>query len=496
MKFNAGFLQKPERQSPVAILLILFRFAITILKQAWPVLLILFLRPSSFKGDSWTIWVAGFGALSTIASIIAYFKFYYFVEEDELIIEKGLFQKTRLNIPFDRIQTINFRQNPIHRFFNVVSLEIDTAGSKGKEFSITALEKDKAEAIRTFLISQKVDSDTDDPEVNTTVIPDKKLLHLSTIDLIKVGVGQNHLRGLGIIIGGVFAMLEVIESSEKGMMKRIQSIFHEGQELNQPLFIFYATVALILFLLISSFFMTFLKYYNLQFLRTSKGFKVIAGLLSRREQSANMEKIQMIRWTTNPLKKIFSMYDLRLLQASSSRVSRKQAFYIPGIYNHQLSAVREAYFPQEQLIDFESHGISKRIIFKRILLFAIIPMIPGFFFFNVYNSGFIAFVWWLWLPFIIWTSILYQRNWRYHISAEGIRTTKGIFGRSHTLLKWYKIQGVQKQQSIFQARRGFTDLQFFTAAGTITIPYFEEEKAHALMDFALYKVESAREAWM
>lgn len=204
----------------------------------------------------------------------------------------------------------------------------------------------------------------------------------------------------------------------------------------------------------------------------------------------------MIRWSTNPLKKIFSMFDLRLLQASSTRVGRKQAFYIPGIYDAQLSAVREAYFPMEQSIDFESHGISQRIIIKRLWLLGILPMIPGFFFFDVYNGGPIAFIWWLWLPLILVTSYLYHRNWRYHVSTEGLRTTKGIFGRSHTLLKWYKIQGVQKKQSIFQARRGFTDLLFFTAAGTVIIPYFEEKKAQALMDFALYKIESSQESWM
>ncbi len=500
-KFKEGFLQIPERQSPVAILLILLRFILNLFRQAWPILIVFFLRPGSFKGDSWTVWAIGIGGFSAIASIISYFKFYFYVKNDEIIIEKGLFQKTHLNIPFDRIQTINFRQNIIHRFFNVVSLEIDTAGSKGKEFSIAALEHDKAEAIRSFLIAQipteqqAVDSDSEETMVSAAV-PDKKLLHLSIMDLIKIGVGQNHLRGLGIIIGGLFAMGEVIDTKNKGLLKTVELLFNQGKEISTMQIVLYIVPALILFLLISSFLMTILRYYDLHFLKTSKGFKVIAGLFSRREQSASMQKIQMIRWRTNPLKKIFEMFDLRLLQASSSAIGRRQAFYIPGLYDQQLQAVREAYFPGEQELEFETHGISKRIIYKRIYLYGLLPMIPGFFFLNVYNSGPIAIFWWLWLPLIIWTSILYQRNFRYHISSEGIRITSGIFGRSNTLLKWYKVQGVRLRQSIFQKRRGYTDIYFFTAAGGVVIPYIEEEKAQAMMDYALYKVESGTESWM
>ncbi len=499
---NEDFLKDPERQSPVAMLLILLKFIGNIVRQLWFIILVFFLRPGSFKGDSWTLWAIGFGALSTLFSIVSYFKFYYYVKDDELIIEKGLLQKTRLNIPFDRIQTINFRQNPIHRFFNVVSLEIDTAGSKGKEFSITALDKEKAETIRSFLIAHIPKEKIEDKQIEepiTTVVEDKKLIHLSLKDLLKIGVGQNHLRGIGILFGGLFAALELLgddATSGRGFVRQIFSLFDIGKSYSTPQLWLYAVPALILFLLASSFIMTIFKYYDLRFLKTAKGFKVITGLFNRREQSASMQKIQMIRWSNNPLKKIFELFDLRLLQASSSIVSRKQAFYIPGIYDEQLTAVRESYLPGEKEMIYETHGISKRIIIKRIWMYAILPMIPAFFFFDVMDFGPNSMMWLMWLPIIIWTSFLYHRNWRYHVSEAGVRTTQGIFGRSHTLLKWTKIQGTRTRQSIFQARRGYTDLLFFTAAGTVVIPYIEEEKARKMVDFALYKVESSKESWM
>ena len=91
---------------------------------------------------------------SALFSIWYYFKFYFYVKDGELIIEKGILEKTKLNIPFERIQTINFQQSILHQLFDVVGLEIDTAGSGKKELSITAVEKDKAELIRDYLIRQ------------------------------------------------------------------------------------------------------------------------------------------------------------------------------------------------------------------------------------------------------------------------------------------------------------------------------------------------------
>ena len=128
---------QPKRQSPIAIFLIVQNLIEQIIRQFWPILLVVILqnfdfqtRGSASSDDPYTTRILFFiGALSAVGSIIAYFKFYYYIKNDEFVIEKGLFQKKKINIPFDRIQTINFEQNLIHRAFNVVSLEIDSAGS-------------------------------------------------------------------------------------------------------------------------------------------------------------------------------------------------------------------------------------------------------------------------------------------------------------------------------------------------------------------------------
>jgi putative membrane protein len=72
----------------------------------------------------------------------------------------------------------------------------------------------------------------------------------------------------------------------------------------------------------------------------------------------------------------------------------------------------------------------------------------------------------------------------------------GIFVTKYTLLKYYKIQGVALEQSIFQQRNGHANLNIFTASGNLSIPYIELEKAQTLLNVILWKVEISDRGWM
>jgi len=336
------FLTERRRQSIVAILLILLRLFRVILGQAWPVFLVIIFNPGKSKDSYFAMTIIGIAAVSAILSIISYFKFYYYVKDDELIIEKGIFQKTKLNVPFDRIQTINFKENIIHQFFNVVSLEIDTAGSKGNEFSITALKKKKAIAIREFLIAQKQSasptpfSDEENELVEVTQQEDL-LLHLSPKDLVKIGVSQNHFRTGAIVFAFFMSTMTYIEDIFGWKIENgIESLAGWGSNAFLAGLITIVPLYIIISFLVSLI-RTVIRYYELRFYKTASGFKVISGLITRNEQSAHMQKIQLVRWTTNPVKKAFKLFDISLRQAASTAIARKQSIYVPGCYEAQLN---------------------------------------------------------------------------------------------------------------------------------------------------------------
>ncbi len=496
-KNKEAFLSIPERQSPIAIVLILFRFVRLVVRQLLPFLIILFINPSAGSDSWWTIGLSILLGTTTLLSIISYFKFYYYIKDEELIIERGLFQKKKLNVPFDRIQTINFNQNIVHRFFNVVELEIDTAGSSGKEFTISALSKDKAERIRSYLLSQKkelLESNESSIQQAQTLDtrPDQLLLHLNVGDLIKVGLGQNHIRSLGIIVGTVFGWLQFAEDA-------LGKKQYQAYEREYFAILLQSFSSIIVFVLIIAFCMTIIstviRYYDFNFFQTFQGFKIQTGLFTRTENSAKMSKIQFVRWTTNPIKKLFKLFNLQLYQAASSALSRRQSILVPGCYTEQIQTVCLAYFPEEPYLDFEQHTIHPRIMLRSIFSYGVIPCIIYF----ILKMPLDTWSWLylsLWFLFVVLMSYVHYRKWKFAISTAGVRTTNGLFSTTHTLLKWYKIQSVKLRQTIFQKRRGLTDIYFFTAAGTIRIPYIPEEKAVQVKNFVLYKIESSQQTWM
>jgi hypothetical protein len=57
--------------------------------------------------------------------------FSYKITEDTIIINHGVFTKTRATIPFSRIQNINIVNGVFDRMFKTFTVKIETAGSSG-----------------------------------------------------------------------------------------------------------------------------------------------------------------------------------------------------------------------------------------------------------------------------------------------------------------------------------------------------------------------------
>jgi len=505
-----NILSKPNRQSPIAIFLILWKVLRQLIRQAWPFLLFLILpyfnltaSSSSRSEDPWLAnMIIAVTVFSTISSLVSYFKYYYYIQEDELVIEKGLFQKVKINMPFDRIQTINFEQTPIHQFFNVVRMEIDSAGSVQNEISIQAIDKEKAEYIRSYIMAEKAKIAPTPIEANTTIKEDQEqsilLMQHSPLDLLKIGVSQNHLRGLGIIFGFCFWIFQSIEDFLPEFNEGENPVDYVEEHLSfdfNGAIILYLFGLLLLFSIGISLISTVFRYFNLQFFKTDQGFKVKSGLLTKREQSANLKKIQLIRWGDSLLKRLFGIFRLNLFQASSAALSASKAIGVPGCYIDQINTVRTTYFPNESEHPYEQHGISSLIIGRRLLYIGLLPAL-AFMVLTYHPDNYYFLLCLLWIPFIFFTSRIFHRNWKVFINQEGIHTEHGIIGKEHTLLQWYKIQSVTIRQSLYQQRKAVADVYFFTAAGSVKIPYFPLDKAQSLKDYVLYKVEQDRRDWM
>lgn len=498
-------LSEPKRQSPVAIFTILITFIRRLFSMFWFILVPLVVgsnRGSIFEMSISTVAIT-VSAITVVGAILSYFRYYYFVDETSLNIHKGVLGKTKVNLPFERIQNINFEQKIIHQLFGVVSLQIDTAGSSGAEIKIDALPKQEAETIRDYILEQKreiiansIQDDEDSEIIHEPVIekmPDELILNLGIVDLIKVGVSQNHLRTAFIIIGIGWGFMDNIEDVFK---VNFFDLFLDNLEFIGSSFI----IPILAFLIISfliTLVRTVLQNFNLRFYKSHEGFKVNSGLFTRHEVSLRKEKVQIIQWTDNPIRKLFKIFTLDIKQAVAGVIAnRKQKAEVPGCYQHQVDMVLDSCFPELKEEHFTEHQIDFSFAIRRFLYFGLIPMIISLtLYFFLWKINFLVFG--IAFPIVIFLFLwLYHRKYRVYVGSDFIKIRKGIFGTSNSVLPLYKVQAIESVQTIYQRRKGLANVQIHTANGTLSIPYFDLEKTRALKNYVMYKVESSDKTWM
>ena len=489
----------PTRQSPAAILFILGRTLRILLRQ----ILVLVFNSKKQVFNSFTLAILGMAAFGAFSSILAYFRLFYYIKNEELVLEKGVLQRKKISVPLERIQSVNFKQGILHQVLDVVSVEIDTAGSAGKELSLQALTKKDAEALREVVESRRPtaaqgqplgEAATASPE--SPAVSQQLLFTLSPLDLLKIGISQNHFRTAGIIMVFFLSFIDDLEESlDFSLTDQLERWFNMHDEAD---FLPYLLIGVPFFFLVSFFitlFRTVLQYFGLKFWRMERGFRMESGLLTRQEVYADLGKLQFVRWDSSPLKRLFKMVSVRLPQAASVQVTRRLSASVPGCFHEHLSAIRHAYFPDEKEFPVTRHGVNWRIAFRMFLLQGVLPVGLGMLAsWNWLETD--VWGWLLWLPFALYLSIRYYRTWHWAVSSEGIHTAWGVLNRHEVLLQWYKVQAVSIRQSIFLKRRGLAHLILFTAAGAVRVPFVELEKAREVQDYVLAKVEQDERSWM
>src|SRR5688500_10326160 len=373
---------QPQRQSPKAIVLILLKYIRIVVRQVWPILLIVLINPRSGKGIMIISIVLAVVFISLIYSILAYTRYYFFIQNNELCVRSGVFRKTVLNVPFDRIQSVDFKRNIVHQFLNVISVQIDTAGSKGSELELDAIEQSTAEELREIVLAYKrAKTVSTQPEGEmpievppVRVIPEL-IVSLNSSDLIKVGVSETHLRTAAIIfvffIGLADELDQILGLDVYGRLEDTTNAMSLVGSL--------ATLVAIPFFIAVSFTITLirtvLKYYGLKFWREGQSFKVVSGLFTRNEKTIQKSKIQLIRWLTSPLKQLFGIFQMNIYQATNFEQNTDKSLVIPGCYQQQVDHTLDAIVPSFRQSEFASHQMDVSIVYRMVFLFGFLPAI-------------------------------------------------------------------------------------------------------------------------
>jgi putative membrane protein len=492
---NKPDLTKPTRQELRGFLVIFVFEVLKILRVFWPVFIIIFTQKKILPTGLTIPMVVGLILLLLlIHSILFYLNFYFYVEENQFILKKGYLRKKVLSIPLDRIQSVNTKQNILQQALNVYSLEVDTAGSAGKELKIYSLSGSYADHLTQFLQTYKENKIEDKSELDSNIDEDEEILTLSPSDLLRIGISQNHLRtGLFIVAFGsqiVGQIQDLFKKQTDAYSDSVQNILSNSGVL------FFTGLAL--FFLVASIFATLLitviKYYDYKLVKHQKSYRITAGLINKRKVLLPFTKVQQLNWETGPIKKLFGIFRISFKQAVSKQTRQKQIVDAPGCLKQHIESVRDEIFNG----DLPDH--SKKIYVHRryfIRLWLIGGWIPAFIPIALYiydPMWLIAGGSWLTLSALYCRMAVRKRYFQFN-------KTQLIVGKGAINTVWqqaasFKTQSVDFRQSFIQKRKGLASLRVYNASGHMDIPYIPEDMANRLMNYLLYHIETSNKEWM
>jgi len=500
--FNKGF-EEPRRQEVLGVLIMLADNIRKIVRILFGFIALAVVQPQAMDYLKWV--ALGVLILVVVFTIIQFRKFVFYVADGELILEKGVFIKDRLAIPFDRIQTVNINQNLIQQLVQLSGVKIDTAGSGKEELEIKALSKTDAIALKELLQSEKekIISSEDESAIQDESTSDQKeiqhprkvLVTLSFKQLLIVGMTENHIRS-GLLS---FALLwgygsQYAELIGEEIESRSVEIGKEVIQAGWQALMFFIITFLVVSVL-TSLARVLLQFFNLEAVLEGKNLWVKSGLLKRVENTIPLTKIQFIEWHDNVLRRMLGFQSLKVFQ-SKSEDRAKKSVEVPACFPEQEEMVMHSLYP-EMGDDSIVLKTSSNIHFARVLIMAYsIPVLvlSGIFASASIYLGLASFL--ILTLLNVYLSSSFVKAISLHLGKQFLVYKRGFLFRKKTVLPLFKGQTVSIRQTPFTKRRKLAHLTFSTASGNRSVRYLPIEDAQKVYNYLLVQIERAEKSWM
>lgn len=426
--------------------------------------------------------------LFLIHGIIKWTTFKYWFEDQELRVQYGLFVKKKRFIPFDRIQTLNYKEGIFHRPFGLVLVTVETAGgSSGKaEAEFTAITKEAAEQIEAEMNKAKGKEILEyvDVEAKENVI-----FSMSPLEQITLATTSG---GIGLIIFGVFTALSQLVD-----FLPIDWLIDEVYKLLKYSFLIAAVVALVGFIIawIISVVWTMVSHFDYKVTVQDDRIVITRGLIEKKRITIPLNRVQAIQIVENPFRQALGFATVQIESAGGSGGDKKEGMkgsvkLFPLIRKRDMHGPLLELFPhlyvEEQVDAFQSPKRA-RPFFYRLDFIWFVPVVAalGYFFFPY---GLLSIL--IAVPIIL-MAIWQHKTVRAYTINNQITLTYRLFSKVTFIAEKQRVQVMHLNQSIFQKRRQIATIEFNVKSGAMwanaRAPHLELEEAEKIMNWYQHK---------
>lgn len=437
-------------------------------------------RPGLESVIVFTLTIAG---IAILFQWLSWHRFRYGIAARELVIESGIFSRTRRSIPFERIQDVDIEQGPLARLFGLTRLNIQTGGSTADEGVLDSVSIAEAQRLRDALRTARRGLD------DTTAEADEP----AALPLFEMSVGRVLVLGLFnfsmVYLAGIFALLQAFDSwlpfdvYDPGRWIGIVDERLKGRLTVEAV----AAVALLALLLgvIAGVARTLAREFGFRLRLEQEGLRRQRGLFTRTDVLIPAGRVELALLDTGPIRRKLGWRALsfQTLGAGSGEVQAGIQSVAPLVRRDEIEGIL-AVLPGYRVADAgDLRMVSRRRIPRRLLTDVLPPLIIA-----AALAPFWVIALWA-LPFVavLALSVLIERRFhRYGLSHGFLFVQRGIWRQRQWVIPATRIQSLGLSRSWLQRRFGLMTLAIDTAGapqlGGAQIVDLDESEGRALAE--------------
>jgi putative membrane protein len=333
-----------------------------------PILLFYFFGRAE-EGTNWFLIIAII--IPVLSSIGRWYRFTYLIGSNHLSIKEGLLTQKQVEIPKNRVQSIDISAGLLQRAFGLVTVNIQIAGASESAVTLNAVTK--TEADRVILALKEYASS----EVNITTMEHTPIVlyKLSNKQLLFAGLSSGRLGVILTVLLTAIGQLETFYDIENSINALLS--LEALAVLSKYSFVLIGLLVLILAWLLSIL-GTFLTYYAFELSLEDKNIVLSYGLLKRNHISIPLNRIQAVRFSEGLLRQYWG-YGILYVE-SAGRGDQKEVgshVILPFIHKNSVNSIIESILPELSLYTLSPAIKPPKIALRRYIQRAFSPLLLG-----------------------------------------------------------------------------------------------------------------------
>lgn len=423
--------------------------------------------------------------MNPVTRFVGYLCTYYTVDDEKFHVKSGLFNKKALELPIDRITTVEFSQNLIFQWAEIYSIKVDNAsnyGGSGAGKVTLALKKQEAIKLKALLLTGKeaavseeqyvmkmssgesvcYGAVTQDAETKgeAVSVPISKILLMGALQSKGNAVAQV-LSAVTVLTG----MGNVVMDSEFGMEEKLVDLI-----LAIPGIAIAAIIAAAFILLTTALgaVFAFVKYYGFTIQQTEEAVLLQYGLLTKKNHSLLKEKISGVEYIQSLPMRLLGIGYLNVMAVGygDDVETDLASMMYPLIRARDIEAFLQTYIPELAVQQGEEHrplAGSLGYFFLCFRVFLVTVLTAGFALAEwqlglledvPVEKGWIWILWCVVLSVVCLSVVMEYRTASAQAGEQNVLLTAGAFSKTRTIVKSEKIESVSDTASALKRRKG------------------------------------------